>query len=124
MSATAAQVAEVDDDEGQGRGRPPSETHRAIVQAAQALKRERAGSGQGATLLELVHRSQVGYKVARALVPKLAQRGQLQVVGQRVVPGRNRPAYEYAPVEPEPVPAEPVRAGWCNLVGCMTDWAR
>ena len=120
MSATAAAV--VGDDEDVRPGRPPSETHRALVQAAQALKIERAASGQGATLLELVHRSQVGYKVARALVPKLTKRGQLRVVGQRVVPGRNRPAYEYAPVES--VAAEPVRSGWCNLVGCMSDWAR
>lgn len=104
--------------------RPAGEVHLAILQAAHALRKERAESGQGATLMELVQRSQVGYKVARALVPKLTERGQLQVVGQRMVPGRNRPAYEYAPVEAVALTAEPVRSGWCNLVGCMSDWAR
>ena len=60
--------------------RPASETHLALLQAAHAIHTERAETGQGATLLELVHRSQVGYKVARALVAKLKCRGQLPKV--------------------------------------------
>jgi hypothetical protein len=105
--------------------RPASETHRALIQAAQAIRLERAASGQGATLLELVHRSQVGYKVARALVPKLTQRGNLQKVGERRVPGRNRPVYEYAPADLVPDGPEPeIHPGWCNLSGCMADWSR
>lgn len=105
--------------------RPASDTHLALLQAAHAIRRERAASGQGATLLELVHRSQVGYKVARALVPKLTQRGNLQKVGERRVPGRNRPVFEYAPADTASALPEPdIHPGWCNLAGCMADWSR
>lgn len=88
-------------------GRPPSETHRALVQAAQAIKRERAAAGQGATLLELVHRSQVGYKVARDVVSNLRRRGQLEIVGVQRVPYRNRPVSLYAPTADAPAQPEP-----------------
>lgn len=76
-------------------GRPAEDCHKALVRAAQALKIERAQSGQGATLLELVHRSQVGYAVARQIVPKLKSRGVLVKVGERRVSRRNRPVFEY-----------------------------
>lgn len=77
-------------------GRPAQDCHKALIRAAQALEIERAQSGQGSTLLELVHRSQVGYAVARALVPKLKKHGHLVVVGERRVSRRNRPVFEYA----------------------------
>lgn len=80
------------------RGRPAGECYKAIMQAAQALKVERAQSGQGATLLELVHRSQVGYAVARQIVPKLKSRGVLVKVGERRESRRNRPVFEYGVV--------------------------
>lgn len=102
-------------------GRPPSETHIALVQAAQAIKRERAGTGQGATLLELVHRSQVGYKVARALVPKLCQRGQLAIVGVQRVDYRSRPVSLYAPTADAPAQPEP---GADALDRCMRFWVQ
>ena len=103
--------------------RPASETHLALLQAAHAFKAERADSGQGATLLELVHRSQVGYKVARALVPKLKERGQLQIVGERQVAYRNRPVAEYLPVAPaaDLVSQGSASAGLCS---CLNAWAR
>jgi hypothetical protein len=69
----------------------------AILQAAQSIKLERAQSGQGATLRELVQRSQVGYKVARQLVNSLHQRGQLSIVGTQQVEYRNRPVSLYVP---------------------------
>jgi len=105
--------------------RPASDTHLALLQAAHAIKAERAATGQGATLLELVHRSQVGYKVARALVPKLKERGQLQMVGQRQVDYRNRPVAEYLPTDVQSTDIEP-RAGhgWVDLSRCVQGWAR
>lgn len=103
--------------------RPASETHLALLQAAHAIHTERAETGQGATLLELVHRSQVGYKVARALVAKLKCRGQLQIVGQRRVAYRNRPVAEYAPAVPVPdlVPVA-VDGGLIELCDCLAAW--
>ena len=101
--------------------RPASETHLALLQAAHSIRRERIGCGQGATLQELVHRSQVGYKVARALVPKLKDRGQLQIVGERKVDYRNRPVAEYAPVDPN---ESVIGEGWVDLGACLADWTR
>lgn len=103
--------------------RPASETHLALLQAAHAIRTERAETGQGATLLELVHRSQVGYKVARALVPKLSARGQLTKVGERKVPYRNRPVAEYVPTDMVEASTEPViGAGWVNLGDALQHW--
>lgn len=75
--------------------RPAGDCHKALVQAAQSLLAERGGGG--ATLMELAHRSQVGYTVARQLVANMARHGQLVLVGQRRVTYRNRPVLEYAP---------------------------
>jgi len=105
-----------------GNGRPASETHLALLQAAHAFRSERAESGQGATLLELVHRSQVGYQVARAMVPKLKDRGHLKIVGERKVDYRNRPVAEYLPVDPEADLAS--GPGWVDLGNCMQSWTR
>ncbi len=106
--------------------RPAGDPHLALLQAAHAIRLERASSGQGATLQELVRRSQVGYQVARNLVPKLKTRGQLQIVGSRKVDGRNRPAAEYAPVAPVVLSAEDVQAsaGWVDLGHCLSSWTR
>lgn len=101
--------------------RPAGEVHLALLQAAHAIRRERAASGQGATLSELVHRSQVGLQVARNLVPKLKSRGHLQIVGTRRVEGRNRPVAEYAPVDPD---APTMGDGWVDLGNCLQAWAR
>ena len=101
--------------------RPASETHLALLQAAHAIRRERIECGQGATLQELVHRSQVGLKNARATVANLKRAGHLQIVGERKVDYRNRPVAEYAPVDPtEPVIGE----GWVDLGACLADWTR
>jgi hypothetical protein len=103
--------------------RPAGEVHLALLQAAHAIRAERASTGQGATLLELVHRSQVGYKVARALVPKLSARGQLTKVGERKVPYRNRPVAEYVPTDMVEASTEPViGAGWVNLGDALQHW--
>ena len=106
--------------------RPAGDPHLALLQAAHAIRRERAASGQGATLLELVHRSQVGYQVARNLVPKLKDRGQLQIVGKRQVDYRNRPVAEYAPSAPVVLSVEDVQAGagWVDLGHCLSSWTR
>lgn len=103
--------------------RPAGEVHLALLQAAHAIRAERASTGQGATLLELVHRSQVGYKVAHALVPKLSARGQLTKVGERKVPYRNRPVAEYVPTDMVEASTEPViGAGWVNLGDALQHW--
>lgn len=103
--------------------RPAGEVHLALLQASHAIRAERASTGQGATLLELVHRSQVGYKVARALVPKLSARGQLTKVGERKVPYRNRPVAEYVPTDMVEASTEPViGAGWVNLGDALQHW--
>lgn len=103
--------------------RPAGEVHLALLQAAHAIRAERASTGQGVTLLELVHRSQVGYKVARALVPKLSARGQLTKVGERKVPYRNRPVAEYVPTDMVEASTEPViGAGWVNLGDALQHW--
>lgn len=108
------------------RGRPAGEVHQALIRAAQAIKLERAQSGQGATLKELAQRSQVGYKVARAMVPKLRALGHLQLSGERAVDYRNRPVAEYLPVEvPVVLPAIDVDETWSqDLSRCLAAWTR
>ena len=97
-----------------------------MLQAAHAIRRERAANGQGPTLAELVARAQVGYKVARATVANLKRAGHLEIVGTRRVPGRNRPVAEYAPKTPVVLSAEDVQAGagWVDLGDCLNRWSR
>jgi hypothetical protein len=109
--------------------RPVSEPHLALLQAAQALRHEYADSGRGATLLEMVHRSQVGYTVARSMVPRLVREQRLCKVGERRVDYRNRPVAEYAPhLVPPEIDATPDdvdgNQGFVDLGHCMADWAR
>ena len=109
--------------------RPAGEIHLSLLKAAHTIRMERAASGQGATLTELIARSCVGYKVARDLVPKLKRRGQLEIVGTRRVPGRNRPVAEYAPAIPKaPVvlTTEDMQGGpgWVDLGNCLQSWTR
>ena len=101
--------------------RPAGEVHLAMLQAAHALRRERAQAGHGPTLAEMVARSQVGYKVARNTIANLRRHGKLEIVATRRVPGRNRPVAEYAPVDP----AEPaINPGWVDLGDCLSSWNR
>lgn len=101
--------------------RPAGEVHLAMMQAAHAVKRERAESGKGATLLELAKRACVGYKVARSTVANLKRSGKLEQVGTCKVAGRNRPAYLYAPAATAGVLAvqEP-----SALDSCMANFGR
>jgi len=101
--------------------RPAGEVTLALLQAAHAIRVERAESGQGPTLAEMAARACVGYQVARNLVPKLKSRGHLQIVGTRKVPGRNRPAFEYAPADPS---APTTGEGWVDLGNALQHWAR
>ena len=101
--------------------RPAGEAHLAVLQAAHAIKRERAESGQGATLAELVARACVGYKVARMLVPNLTRHKKLCIVGERRVPGRNRPVKEYLPVGDD---VTVVNDGRPTLDACLSGWLR
>lgn len=96
--------------------------HLALLQAAHVIRRERAESGQGATLLELVHRSQVGYKAARSMVANMKARGQLRIVGERRVGYRNRPVSEYAPAAVGDDLAS--GSGWVDLGHCLARWNR
>lgn len=93
----------------------------ALLLAAQALKIERAKSGQGATLMELVQRSQVGYRSARLLVPQMRRLGLLKIKGERKVDYRNRPVKEYEPAAP--ITTEAV-GGWADLGHCLQGWGR
>lgn len=105
--------------------RPAGEVHLAVLQAAHALRLERAASGQGPTLAELVARSCVGYKVARDTVANLKRHGHLKIVGTRRVPGRNRLAAEYAPTSTLPVqPAPAEQPAWADLGTCLQAWTR
>lgn len=107
--------------------RPAGEINLAILQAAHTIRRERAESGQGPTLAELVVRAQVGYAAARATVQNLRRAGKLEVIGTRKVPNRNRPVAEYAPAKPEPkvLSVEDVQgSGWVDLTDCVNAWNR
>jgi hypothetical protein len=104
--------------------RPAGEVHLAMLQAAHAIRRERAEAGHGPTLAELVARSQVGYAVARTTVANLKRHGKLEIVATRKVAGRNRPVAEYAPVEPADPDAPVIGLGWVDLGNCLSTWAR
>lgn len=72
--------------------RPAGEISLALLQAVEQL----AAAGRGATLREIAAQAQVGLDAARTLVPKMKRYGRLVICGERRVPGRNRPAAEYA----------------------------
>ena len=80
--------------------RPAGEVHLALLQAAHAIRAERASTGQGATLLELAQHAKVGRDVARDTVANMKRSGALTVPRVRRVPYRNRPVSEYAPAAP------------------------
>ena len=100
--------------------RPAGEASLAILQAAHSIRRERAESGKGPTLAELVARSQVGYKAARATVQNLTRAGHLKIAGTCKVPGRNRPAAVYDVA----APAADLVSGWADLGECLQSWTR
>ncbi len=103
-------------------GKPAGEAYIAILQAAHAIRQERAESGQGATLRELAHRACVGYKVARQTVGNLRRRNQLKEVGTRLVDYRPRPVNEYAPVAGSVKEFE--TTGYAALHQIITGWSR
>ena len=79
--------------------RPAGEVHLAMLQAAAAVTAEYAASGRGATLREMAARACVGYQIARATVGNLKRLGKIEKTGECKVPGRNRPAHLYKPVD-------------------------
>jgi hypothetical protein len=95
--------------------RPVGECTKAILAAASALQTP----GHGGTLRELSAASGVGRAVAGYTIPKLAQRGHLEVVAVRVVTYRSRPVNEYVPAEPAPATAadswRPLQDAWRAL---------
>ena len=100
--------------------RPAGEVRLALIQAAAEIVRELGQPNRGATLAEMTARAQVGQQCARNLVPKIKQAGQLRVVHERRVAGRNRPVYEYAPAEQ----GATVHQGWADLGSALSAWAR
>lgn len=110
----------------------PAEIGPAIVKAAEDYLeqlRNRAKDDpqllnmtKGATLAELAAGAQVSRQCARDLVPKLAKRGHLQVVNTRRVPYRNRPVFEYAPVQRESDLLS--ESGPQALASCLQGWSR
>lgn len=102
--------------------RPAGEVHLAMLQAAHAIKRERIEAGKGATLRELAERACVGYAVARTTMRSLKRGKHLQAVGTCKVPGRNRPALVYAPVDAEVLLCEP--DGVDALACVLSGWVR
>jgi hypothetical protein len=101
--------------------RPAGEVSLAVLKAAHAIRLERAESGQGPTLAELVARSCVGYKVARNTVANLRRHGHLDIIGTRKVAGRNRPVAEYAPCNASDLFEDSGRA---VLSQCIAGWQR
>ena len=102
--------------------RPAGEASLAILQAAHTIRRERAENGKGPTLAELVARSQVVYKAARATVQNLTRAGHLKIVDTCKVPGRNRPAAVYVPADPAPDLL--TGPGWADLGNCLQTWTK
>lgn len=98
----------------------PGAHHLALLQAAQALKIERAASGQGATLQELVSRSCLGYKIARATLANLRRRGKIEIVRTRRVAWCNKPVSEYLPA----IEVAVVNDGRPTLDACLAGWLR
>lgn len=72
--------------------RPAGEVSLALLQAVQQL----ATAERGPTLRELAAHAQVGLEQASQTVKNMRRYGRLLICGQRRVPGRNRPAAEYA----------------------------
>lgn len=103
------------------RGRPAGEVYLKLLQVSHAIKRERAESGQGATLKELAMRGCVGLKAARYMVAALKRRGQLDIVGWRCVTYRNRPVAEYAPAKLSDIFEASSRS---VLDQCIAGWTR
>jgi len=94
------------------------------LRAAHAVRKERLDAHQGATLAELVARSQVGYKVARALVGNMRRSGHLAKVGEVRVQYRNRPVALYAPTAaaPSAAPSAPPQPGPEHLGQALRAW--
>ena len=115
-------IARIESSQRRAVGRPAGEVYLALLQAAQAIKAERADTGEGATLLELSKRACVGYAAARQKVAALKRYGHLTITGQREVAYRNRPVAEYAP-------ARKVSEGFDDsgrfvLAQCLAGWGK
>lgn len=72
--------------------RPKGEVSVALLDAA----RELWTAEQAPTLLEMAHRAGVAMGAARIAVASLRKRGDLEIVRERKVDGRNRKCAEYA----------------------------
>jgi hypothetical protein len=112
---------DVDVDVVRTAGQPRGDSFLAILQASQALRTERALSGQGATFRELIARSQVGVRVAKFTVGKMRQRRHLDITGWRKVSYSNKPVAEYAPAQG---PDLFTPAGHGVLDHCLATWTR
>lgn len=105
--------------------RPAGDCHLALLQAAHTMRLERINAQdterKGATLREMVQRSQVGYAVARRLVDNMRRYEHLVVVGEVRVDYRNRKVAEYAPAADVAItPSAPM----ADLTAAMQGWAR
>ena len=84
--------------------RPAGEVSQALLQAVQQL----STPDRGATLREIAEHAQVGLSRATQTIKDMRRYGRIAICGARKVPGRNRPAAEYA--LPVPVPVVSVAA--------------
>ena len=117
----STKISPLENSQRRAVGRPAGEVYLALLKAAQAIKAERAATGEGATLREIALRSCVGYAVARQKVAALKRHGHLTITGVRRVAYRNRPVAVYKPVESSsPV----VNMGWIGLDMCLAAWGK
>ena len=80
--------------------RPAGEIRQAILKATVDLIKEISEASKdrkGPTMAEIAARAAVARKDARVCISNCTRYGALEIVGERRVPNRNRPAAEYAP---------------------------
>ncbi|OGB26206.1 MAG: hypothetical protein A3I66_00710 [Burkholderiales bacterium RIFCSPLOWO2_02_FULL_57_36] len=105
--------------------RPAGEVRLALIQAARDIVAQIGQPDRGATLAEMAaavgSKCPLGRDVARRYVDNMHRSGDLKKVGERRVPNRNRPVYEYAPVFTD---GEVLVRGVAVLSNCMSSWTR
>ena len=94
--------------------RPAGYFSQLLLQALEKL----AAPDRGVTLQELAEHTQIGKQIVRNLIPKMKLHGRIRISGERRVPGRNRPAAEYALPVQQPAANDAVM----NLSAAMRVW--
>lgn len=111
--------------------RPAGEIRQAILKATVDLiqeiseaSKEGGAPRKGATLAEIAARAAVARKDARVCISNCKRYGALEIVGERRVPNRNRPAAEYAPGARADLFDQAQASGAAVLGTALQGWAR